>query len=43
MWRVPFGGRNYEYLPGEDAVLGAELATAMIEVIQDANIGSGKD
>ncbi|MFK3973012.1 glycoside hydrolase family 3 protein [Pseudomonas sp. NPDC087358] len=34
MYRMPFGGRNFEYLSGEDPYLGASLAPAVVNGIQ---------
>ncbi len=35
MHRVPYGSRNFEYLPGEDPVLGAAMASAIVETLSD--------
>ena len=36
--RVPTGGRNFEYLSGEDPVLGATLVGPLIKGIQSQNV-----
>jgi len=38
MYRMPFGGRNFEYISGEDPYLGASLAPAVINGIQSRGI-----
>jgi beta-glucosidase len=36
--RTPYGGRNFEYLPGEAPYLGAKLARAYIEGVQGEGV-----
>jgi beta-glucosidase len=38
LYRMPYGGRNFEYLGGEDPYLGASLAPAVINGIQSRGI-----
>jgi beta-glucosidase len=38
MYRMPYGGRNFEYISGEDPYLGASLAPAVINGIQAQGI-----
>lgn len=38
MYRMPFSGRNFEYLSGEDPYLGASLAPAVINGIQSRGV-----
>lgn len=38
MYRMPYGGRNFEYLSGEDPYLGASLAPGVINGIQSRGI-----
>lgn len=38
MYRMPFGGRNFEYVSGEDPYLGASMAAAVINGIQSRGI-----
>ncbi|WP_052026639.1 glycoside hydrolase family 3 protein [Pseudomonas sp. CFII64] len=38
MYRMPYGGRNFEYLTGEDPFLGASMAPAVINGIQSRGI-----
>lgn len=38
MYRMPFGGRNFEYLSGEDPYLGASLAPAVVNGIQSRGV-----
>jgi beta-glucosidase len=38
MYRMPFGGRSFEYLSGEDPYLGASLAPAVINGIQSRGV-----
>lgn len=38
MYRMPYGGRNFEYISGEDPYLGASLAPAIINGIQAQGI-----
>jgi len=36
--RIPAGGRNFEYLSGEDPFLGYSLAQPAVKGIQDNNV-----
>lgn len=36
--RIPYNGRNYEYLSGEDPVLGRELTGPVVKGIQDTGM-----
>ncbi len=38
IYRMPYGGRNFEYLTGEDPFLGASMAPAVINGIQSRGI-----
>lgn len=38
MYRMPYGGRNFEYLTGEDPFLGASMAPAVINGIQSRGV-----
>lgn len=38
MNRIPAGGRNFEYLSGEDPFLGYSLAQPAVKGIQDNNV-----
>ena len=38
LYRMPYGGRSFEYLSGEDPFLGVELAPAMINGIQSQGV-----
>uniref|UniRef100_UPI0025890F0B glycoside hydrolase family 3 protein n=1 Tax=Pseudomonas sp. TaxID=306 RepID=UPI0025890F0B len=38
MYRMPYGGRNFEYVSGEDPFLGASMAPAVINGIQSRGI-----
>lgn len=38
MYRMPYAGRNFEYLSGEDPYLGASLAPAVINGIQSRGV-----
>jgi len=37
-YRVPMGGRNFEYMTGEDPFLGAQLVPPLIQGIQDEGV-----
>ena len=39
--RIPRNGRNFEYLSGEDPVLGARLVASQIRAIQAQGIIAG--
>ena len=44
--RIPMGGRNFEYMTGEDPMIGAKLGSAYVSGVQDNEIlkdGSGED
>lgn len=38
MYRMPYGGRNFEYVTGEDPFLGASMAPAVINGVQSRGI-----
>ncbi|WP_455922592.1 glycoside hydrolase family 3 protein [Pseudomonas putida] len=38
IYRMPYGGRNFEYLTGEDPFLGASMAPAVVNGIQSRGI-----
>ncbi|MGY4494336.1 glycoside hydrolase family 3 protein [Pseudomonas sp. TE3610] len=38
MYRMPYGGRNFEYVSGEDPFLGASMAPAVINAIQSRGV-----
>ena len=37
-YRTPFGGRNFEYITGEDPFLGSKLAPPVIQAIQEQGV-----
>ena len=37
-YRIPFNGRNYEYVTGEDPFLGATIAPALVEGLQGEGV-----
>jgi len=36
--RIPVDGRNFEYISGEDPIIGAELSPQMVKGIQDNGV-----